>query len=55
MRRWERKGSGTRVAGVALALAGALLLAGCAGGSHTGATEQAQPIHHLYKIGRAHV
>jgi cytochrome c oxidase subunit II len=50
MRRWERKGSGTRVAGVALALAGALLLAGCAGGSHTGATEQAQPIHHLYMI-----
>jgi cytochrome c oxidase subunit 2 len=50
MRRWERKGSGTRVAGVALALAGALLLAGCAGGSHTGATEQAQPVHHLYMI-----
>ena len=50
MRRWERNGRGTRVAGVALALAGALLLAGCAGGSHTGATEQAQPIHHLYMI-----
>jgi cytochrome c oxidase subunit II len=50
MRRWERKGSGTRIGGVALALAGALLLAGCAGGSFPGATEQAEPVHHLYLI-----
>jgi cytochrome c oxidase subunit 2 len=50
MRRWHGNGTGSRVRGVALALGGTLLLAGCAGGSFTGATEQARPVHHLYMI-----
>jgi cytochrome c oxidase subunit 2 len=50
MRRWERNRTGSRVAGIALALAGTVLLAGCAGGSFTGATEQSRPVHHLYMI-----
>jgi cytochrome c oxidase subunit II len=50
MRRRQGKGTGSRARGVALALAGTLLLAGCAGGSFTGATEQSRPVHHLYMI-----
>src|SRR6266545_1026277 len=50
MRRWQERATGSRVRGVALALGGMLLLAGCAGGSYTGATEQAKPVHHLYMI-----
>ena len=50
MRRWLQNATGSRVRGVALALGGTLLLAGCAGGSYTGATEQAKPVHHLYMI-----
>ena len=50
MRRWQVKGTGSRVRGLALALGCAVLLAGCAGGSFTGATDQARPIHHLYMI-----
>ena len=50
MRRWELNRNGSRVKGLVLALAGMLLLAGCAGGSFTGATEQAKPVHHLYMI-----
>jgi cytochrome c oxidase subunit 2 len=50
MRRWERKGNGSKAKGLLLALAGTLLLAGCAGGSFTGVTEQAKPVHHLYMI-----
>lgn len=50
MRRWRPRGTGSRARGVALALAGTLLLAGCAGGSFTGVTEQSKPVHHLYMI-----
>src|SRR6266540_2791267 len=38
MRRWQERATGSRVRGVALALGGTLLLAGCAGGSYTVAT-----------------
>jgi cytochrome c oxidase subunit 2 len=50
MRRWRVKGASSRARGVALALAGTVLLAGCAGGSFTGATAQSRPVHHLYMI-----
>jgi cytochrome c oxidase subunit II len=50
MRRWQGNATGSRIRGVALALSGTLLLAGCAGGSFTGATQQARPVHHLYMI-----
>ena len=50
MRRWEREAKGSRARYAALAVAGTLLLAGCAGGSFPGATEQAKPVHHLYLI-----
>lgn len=50
MRRWQPRGTGSRARGVALALGGTLLLAGCAGGSFTGATVQSKPVHHLYMI-----
>src|SRR6266542_46651 len=50
MRRWQERATGSRVRGVALALGGTLLLAGCAGGSYTGATVQSKPVHHLYIV-----
>lgn len=50
MRRWQGNATGSRVRAAILGLAGTLLLAGCAGGSFTGATDQARPVHHLYMI-----